>query len=102
MSPESPARALTTSTSVPDKRADSREAPTSVVLTLETAAGRRQVRVRVVDGHVTLRPQEGEPWRIPAELAEGATLWVDGLSPYPEHCVSVPATVLPEPVKGRR
>lgn len=64
----------------------------TVTVTVQSRTAAKTLRVRVVDGMVTLRPSEGEPMRWPAELLDGATLYVDGATSLPADAVVVPAT----------
>jgi hypothetical protein len=64
----------------------------TVTVTVQSRTAAKTLRVRVVDGMVTLRPSEGEPMRWPAELLDGATLFVDGATSLPADAVVVPAT----------
>ena len=52
-------------------------------MTVVNQTTERPVRVRVVDGWVVLRSADAE-WRVPADLADGATLWTDGTRPWPD------------------
>jgi hypothetical protein len=64
----------------------------TITMTITSPCQTRTATVRVVDGMVTLRPSEGEPMRWPAELLDGATLFVDGATSLPADAVVVPAT----------
>lgn len=64
----------------------------TVTVTVRSHTAAKTVKVRVIDGMVTLRPSEGEPMRWPAELLDGATLYVDGATSLPSDAVVVPAT----------
>lgn len=64
----------------------------TITMTITSPCQTRTATVRVVDGMVTLRPSEGEPMRWPAELLDGATLYVDGATSLPADAVVVPAT----------
>ncbi|MBU6162169.1 MAG: hypothetical protein KGO50_13710 [Myxococcales bacterium] len=68
----------------------------SVQMTVVNQAGERPVRVRVVDGWVVLRSADAE-WRVPADLADGATLWTEGTRPWADGIEK--AAVPPLPVK---
>lgn len=70
-------------------------------MTVVNQSGERPVRVRVVDGWVVLRSADAE-WRVPADLADGATLWTDGTRPWPDGIEKAATPPLPANKETRR
>jgi len=68
-------------------------------MTVVNQTAERPVRVRVVDGWVVLRSADAE-WRVPADLADGATLWTEDTRPWPDGIEK--AAVPPLPLKGEK
>lgn len=70
-------------------------------MTVVNQSGERSVRVRVVDGWVVLRSQDAE-WRVPADLADGATLWTEGTRPWRDGIEKAATPPLPLKEERRR
>lgn len=71
----------------------------SVQMTVVNQTAERPARVRVVDGWVVLRSADAE-WRVPADLADHATLWTEGTDPWADGVEK--AAVPPLPVKQEK